>query len=72
MTLDHDRAEIDLANAVRLLEIHLGRMETLAVSDLPRREKERLIRTANIYSSRTVSLMVQARKVEQMLPSRVI
>ena len=71
MHLDHDRAETDLANAVRVLEVHLKRMERLAESDLPRRDKERLIKTANVYSSRTTGLMTKARHIEKMLPSGI-
>jgi hypothetical protein len=71
MTFDHERAEVDLANAIRLLRVHLERMRALALSDLAKPEKERLIRTANLYASRTARLMVEAREVEQMLPGRV-
>ena len=71
MTLDHDRAETDLANAIRLLHLHLARMEALVGLDLPKSDKERLIRTANIYSSEASGLMIMSRRIEQRLPRMV-
>ena len=71
MPFDHERAEVDLAVAITRLRVHLERMRALALSDLSKPEKERLIRTANLFASRTVRLMVEAREVEQMLPRRV-
>jgi hypothetical protein len=68
---DHERAEVDLANAIRLLRVHLVRMRALAGRDLSKAEKERLIKTANLFASRTARLMVEAREIEQMLPRRV-
>ena len=70
MKFDNERAEVDLAMAIDRLRVHLERMRGLAHSDLPKQEKERLIKTANIYASRTARLMVEAREVEQMLPGR--
>ena len=68
MTLDYERAEVDLANAISLLRVHLERMKVLAQTDLPKPEKERLIKTANIYASRTARLMVEVRGIVDKLP----
>jgi len=70
MGFDYERAEVDLAMAIARLRVHLERMRALARADLSKVEKERLVRTANVYASRTARLMVEAREVEQMLPGR--
>ena len=71
MHFDNERAEVDLANAIALLKVHLDRMRALAGAGIGKVDKERLIRTASIYASRTARLMVEAREIADKLPRSV-
>lgn len=65
--MDVDRVEADLANSVDLLFLHLNRLEQ-AAQTLPKPEKERLAKTANIFYARVCGLVKQANRVSVLYP----